>query len=316
MGAARVLRRIIRMPSQTRKYAIIAAALTTDPRQAPTIASKLGFEGLLFDAFSTEFDITHLSVTGRREFRHMLSAQDRQLVGLRVDLGAKGFGPGADVDRLLAQFDSVLQSAAALASPLVCVEAGPLPEPPRENKPKPKVTPEQAGLILIPTLAAAPAPEVTRAAALPPQIDPVFVAQVDGAMAELGRLADRYSAMLAFRSDLASFAAIQRALIAARCPWFGIDLDPVAILRDEWDIDEIFSRVGSLIRHVRARDAVSGADRRTKPATIGRGDTKWDQLLGNLDGASYHGWITLDPTELTDRIAAATAGLKYLKLHE
>src|SRR6267154_2802002 len=119
------------MPSQIRKYAVVAAALTTDPREAPTIARKLGFEGLLFDAFSAELDVPDLSVTGRREFRHVLSAQDRQLVGLRVDLGAKGFGPGADVDRLLAQFDDVLQSAVGLGSPLVCVEAGPLPEPPR-----------------------------------------------------------------------------------------------------------------------------------------------------------------------------------------
>ena len=300
----------------TRKYAVVAAALTTDPREAPTIARTLGFDGLLFDAFSADLDIPSLSATGLREFRHVLSAQDRQLVGLRVDLGAKGFGPGADVDRLLSQFDRVLQSAAGLGSPLVCVEAGPLPDPPPESKPKPKVTPEQAGLILIPTLSAPPTPEETHAEQPPPKIDPVFVAQVDGAMAELGRIADRYSAIVAFGSDLASFAAVDRALTAARCPWFGIDLDPVAILRDEWEIDEIFSRLGPLIRHVRARDAIRGADRRTKPATIGRGDTKWDHLLSNLDGAAYHGWITLDPTELTNRLNAATAGVKFLKLHE
>jgi sugar phosphate isomerase/epimerase len=304
------------MPIQARKYSVLAAALSTDAREAPAIARRLGFDGLLFDAFATDLDVPSLSVTGRREFRHVLSAQDRQLVGLRVDLGAKGFGPGADVDRLLSQFDRVLQSAAGLAAPLVCVELGPLPEPPREAKARPAVTPEQAGLILIPTLAAAAAPEIVQNERLPAKIDPVFVAQVDGAMAELGRLADRYSVAVAFRSDLASFAALERALAAARCPWFGIDLDPVAILRDAWDIDEIFSRLGPLIRHVRARDAVCGADRRTKPASIGRGDTKWDHLLSNLDGAAYHGWLTLDPTELTDRIAAATAGLKYLMMHE
>src|SRR4051812_29873719 len=119
------------MPSQIRKYAVVAAALTGDPREAPTIGRQLGFDGLLFDAFGAELEVSSLSATGRREFRHVLSAQDRQLVGLRVDLGAKGFGPGADVDRLLAQFDLVVQSAAGLAAPLVCVETGPLPEPPR-----------------------------------------------------------------------------------------------------------------------------------------------------------------------------------------
>src|SRR5437899_2235556 len=178
------------MSSSIRKYAVVAASLTTDPREAPTLARQLGFEGLLFDAFSTELDVPALSGTGRREFRHVLSSQDRQLVGLRVDLGIKGFGPGADVDRLLSQFDRVLQSAVALASPLVCVELGPLPEPPHRAKPKPKVTAEQAGLILIPTLSAAPEPEEPQAESPLSPSDLAFTAQVDTAMAELGRIAD------------------------------------------------------------------------------------------------------------------------------
>ena len=107
-----------------------------------------------------------------------------------------------------------------------------------------------------------------------------------------------------------SYAALERALAAARCPWFGVNLDPVSILRDSLNIDEIFARLGPSIRHVRARDAVVGADKRTKPASVGRGDTKWDHLLSNLEGSGYHGWITFDPTELADRSAAAISGLK------
>src|SRR5438270_13637835 len=107
------------MSSEKHNYAVVTAALTTDPRQAPGLARKAGFTGLLFDAFSEPLDVPGLSSTGRREFRHVLSSQDRQLVGLRVDLGAKGFGPGADIDRLLAQFEKVLESAAALVAPLV-----------------------------------------------------------------------------------------------------------------------------------------------------------------------------------------------------
>ena len=112
------------------------------------------------------------------------------------------------------------------------------------------------------------------------------------------------------RSELSSLAALARTLAAARCPWFGVDLDPVSVLRDHWDLDQTFSAIGPLVRHVRGRDAVAGADRRTKPTPVGRGDTKWDHLLSNLDGADYHGWITVDPSDLPDRPAAATAGLK------
>src|SRR5437764_13218959 len=137
------------MPNDKVKLAVVASAVSNDPRAAPTRARELGFAGLLFDAFSGALDIPDLSASGRREFRHVLSAQDRQLVGLRWDAGPRGFGPGADVDQALARLDRAMDAAAGLASPLVCVEVGPLPEPPRQPKPKPQVTPQQAGLILL-----------------------------------------------------------------------------------------------------------------------------------------------------------------------
>src|SRR5947208_2317375 len=81
-------------------------------------------------------------------------------------------------------------------------DVGLLPRPARVEKPKPKVTQEQAGLILLPTFAAAPAPEVTAMPETPASVDPVFVAQVDGALADLGRRADRYGVTVALRSEL------------------------------------------------------------------------------------------------------------------
>jgi sugar phosphate isomerase/epimerase len=78
-------------------------------------------------------------------------------------------------------------------------------------------------------------------------------------------------------------------------------------------MEETFSRLGALIRHVRARDAIKGTAHRTKPAILGRGDTDWPHLLANLDGAGYEGWLTIDPVDLPDRRAAAVAGLAYLR---
>jgi sugar phosphate isomerase/epimerase len=302
------------MSDRTHSYGVVASALSTDPREAAVVARRLGFAGLLFDAYSSGLTITDLSATGRREFRHILSAQDRQLVGFKVDLGIKVFGPGADVDRLLSQLNSVMECCAAMAAPLLCVETGPLPEAPARPVIKPKITAEKAGLILIPTFSAPePDPEPLPSPS-PAQL--AFQSQVDAAMLEMGVLADRYNIAVAVHSDLSSFAAIERTLSAARCPWFGVNLDPAAVLRDSWNLDEVFAQLGPLIRHVRARDAVAGADRRTKPASVGRGDTKWDHLLSNLEGADYHGWMTFDPNDLPDRPAAAVAGLKYLLMHE
>ena len=286
-----------------------ASALGDDIRQAPRLARSVGFSGILFDAISPAFNFTELSASGRREFLHLLSAQDQQLVGLQTDFGSKGLGPGADVDRALSRLNRVMESAAALGSPLVCVELGPLPQPAQVAKPKAKVTPELAGLIILPT---APAPQESSAEVPSRPPDPAFVSQVQSALAEIGRAADRYSVILAFRSELASFAALESALRSVECPWFGVDLDPSFALRDEWAMDEIFSRLGGLVRHVRARDAIGGADRRTKPAVIGHGDVKWQQLLVNLDAAGYCGSITIDPTDLANRLAAASEGLKNL----
>jgi sugar phosphate isomerase/epimerase len=298
------------MPSFIEKIAVTAGALSTDPREAPVLARQLGFGGLLFDAFSPTLDLTSLSATGRREFRHVIASAGVALVGLRADLGPKGFGLAADVDLLISKLDAVLESAVGLGAQVTCIDLGPLPAPAVVAKPKPKVNADLAGLIIVPTLAEEP-----QAIPESPPPDPALVSQINAAMFELGRRADRFNASIAFSSSLAGFAAVERALLAARCPWFGIDLDPIATLSDQWPLDEIMSRLGNLIRHVRGRDAVAGGEGRTKPAVIARGDVKWRELLNSLNAAGYHGWITVDPLELQDRRGAAVAGLKQLKAY-
>ena len=232
---------------------------------------------------------------------------------MQFDVGPRGFSAGADVDQILARLGRVLETARELGAICVCTDLGPLPPPEQRPKPKPLVTKDQAGLILLPPsmseVEGAEPPEPTPLSAK----DRAFMGQVDTAMAEVCSLAERYSMTIACSSSLASFASLERTLLATRCPWLGVDLDPVAILRDEQDIDEIFSNLGGLIRHVRARDATKGADRRTVPSVIGRGSTNWEQFLSHLDSAGYHGWITIDPMELQDRAAATVIGLKAIR---
>ena len=300
------------MPRENLKLAVVASALSNDPRAVPALSRRVGFAGLLFDARSNALDVADLSGTGRREFRHLLGAQDQQLVGLRHDLGPRGLGPGADVDRELSRLSRVMEAATGLGAPLVCVDLGPLPVPVETAPPKPKVTPDMAGLFLLPaTVAEGAPPDAPSPPATPP--DPAFVAQVDAALIELGRMVDRTSTVLAFRSELSPLSAVERALRAADCPWFGVDLDPAAVLGDAWALDEAFSRLGPLVRHVRARDALRGSGGRTKPAPVGRGDTNWSQLLANLDDTDYSGWVTVDPLELPDRAAAASAAAAHLR---
>ncbi|HEX4792938.1 MAG TPA: TIM barrel protein [Humisphaera sp.] len=297
------------MDSTDLKIAVTASALTDNVREAPRIARRLGFAGLQFEAFSTALNLTDLSASGRREFRQMIGTESQQIASLLVDLGGKGLGAGADVDRAIDLLDRAMESAAGLMSPLVCVELGPLPEVPAAPRPKAQVSPELAGLIIIPSTAEeqpTPQPQI-------PAPDPRVVSQVDAALVEIGRRADRYGVMLALRAELATLGALERALRQAACPWFGVDLDPVGILRDSWGIDEVFAQFGSLIPHVRGRDAVGGAAGRTKAAVVGRGDVDWPHLLSNLQAADYQGWITVDPVDLPNRNACAQAALQRLQ---
>lgn len=291
------------------RLAVTATSLSTDPRLVPTLARQLNLPGLLFDAYAREFAIPDLSQTGRREFQKVLRQQDRQIVGLRVDLGQYGLSAKSDVDQQLSRLERAMDAAAGLMSPLLCVDLGPLPTPASTVAIKPKVTPDMAGLILLPNPL-----EQTESPLDDPQspADVAFVAHLDPIMYELGHRADRYGVVIAFRSDLASFAAVERTVLAAACPWFGIDLDPVALMRDAAELDATFARVGPLIRHVRARDAILGTGHRTQAAIIGHGGVNWTHLLANLHAADYHGWLTIDPVELQDRMGGVAAGAKFL----
>lgn len=295
------------------KLAIPARILDEDLRVAAQRSRQLDVQGIEFAAYSPSHRLPDLSATGRREFRHLLAAQQRELAAVHVDCGPKGLGPGADVDRVLNGVDRALEAARALGASVLTLEVGPLPEPARPTQPKPKVTQEMAGLIILPTFA----PKEDGPAQPAQEPDPGQTAQVDDALRELGRRADRYGVPVAFHSDLSSHAAIERALHTAGCPWFGLDLDPAATLRDDWEMDEILSRLGTMVRHVRARDAIKGTHRRTRPAVIGQGNVNWPEILTLLDDAGYHGWLTIDPIDLPDRFTAAAAGIDHLrKIHQ
>lgn len=294
------------------RIGIVASALSSDAREAVRLARVANIGGLLFHAYSTSLDLTTLSASGQREFRNIISSQQRTIIGLRCDVGPKGLALGADVERELHRLTRAMEVAAGLQSPLVCVDVGPLPRPPMETAPaKPRVTPDMAGFIFLPDTG----PQVVQSSAPSeprrPE-DETFESQLDAVLIELGKAADRFSVMLAMRSELSSLAALERALKRAACPWFGVDLDPVSLLRDEWPLDEAFSRLGSLIRHVRARDATVGSGQRTAPAILGRGSLNWQEFLANLDDAGYSGWLTIDPIDLSDRQLAIASALKTL----
>jgi len=288
---------------------VVSQALSVDIRQAIVSAAQLGFAGVQCDAFSPNFRLVDLSITGQREFQRLLANQSQRLVSLRMELGPQGLMPGADIDRLLDQVDQAMHITRSLAAELLCIDLGRLPAA-TESIPKTQkfISPIEAGLILIPqpvVVEESPPAEFSKP-------DPA-AAQFDAALTELGSRADRYSTTVAFRSDLASLASLEQALQWVRCPWFAVDLDPVSILQEGRPIDDIFSALGPWIHHIRGRDGIKGSGNRTQSAPLGRGDTDWNQLLHAVDEMDYRGWLTLDPVSLPNSKDAAIAGLQFLR---
>ncbi len=124
------------MKADAIRLAVVGQALSNDPRQAARAARFIGVEGLQFDGISSALDLTNLSASGRREFRHVLSSQDQAIASLRGDAGTRGFSVGADVDRTIARISKLMEAASGLGAPLVCVDLGPLPAAPQVAPPQ------------------------------------------------------------------------------------------------------------------------------------------------------------------------------------
>ncbi len=291
-------------------FATVSRALHEDLREAVRMGRTLGFSGLQIDARTQTLNLTTFSTSGYRELRHVFASHVQKVVALRCEAGPEGLGPRSDTDKVLDRADGVLRAAAALGCESVCMDLGRLPPAPRVARAKPKVTQEMAGLLILPDSMTASEPEPEPEA---PKLAPAMIGHWQQALSVLGEMADRYGVMLAFESQLSSLAAIVHLVSSVKCPWFGLDFDTAAMLRDEWTPNDLFDAAGPLIRQVRARDAVAGEENRTKPAVIGRGDVKWRETLELLNDADYNGSITIDPLELPDPSASAIAGLKQLR---
>ncbi len=281
------------------KVSVRAAALGDDLRILAPLAQRWQFNGLQLDLKLGDLDVTELSASGQREVKNIVARYELELASLRVALPHDGLGQG-DAGQVLWFVERAMKAAAGVGATMVCLDLGRLPRVGPGSKPT-SVTPQEAGLIILPEPV-----KVIEPADEP--VDPAEMARwdgVDSTLREIGAVADRYSLTLAMAAELSSFASLQRAIGQAGCQWFGVDLDPVSVLRDRWDLEHVLDAVGGLIRHVRARDAGRGADRRTQPAAIGKGDTNWKQMLALLSQGGYGGWINVDTMELQDRAREA-----------
>lgn len=289
------------------RLAIRVASLGQSLRACFPMARAMGYRGVQLDAIASSLDLSELSSSGARELRHLVTREELSLASMWLQLPPESLMVQSRLDRTLWELDRAMRAAATLGAEGLCVGLGRLPAVRAAKAGRREISPQQAGLILIPE----PTP--------PQQDDAQDQAEDDGAwnaleqvVREIAHSADRYGVMLAFESELSSLASLQRLLELSSCPWFGWNLDPVSVLRDAWDLEKALDVLGHCLRHVRGRDAVRGNAGRTQPAAIGAGGTDWRQLLGLLDAGAFHGWITVDSIDLPDRSGQARAAAERL----
>lgn len=289
------------------KLSVRALSLADDLRASLAAAQRIGFQGLALEASSGQLDAVSLSGSGQREVRHLLTRHDLALSALRC--AVPGASLAGDLDRILWTVQRCVQAAADLQAAALCLDVGALPRPVPHQAPRPSVTPQQAGLILLPGSVDLPMPDES-----PVSEDELALwPAVQQAIVEIARLADRYGQPVALSSELSSVESLVQAVSHGKSPLLGIELDPVALLRDRWSADKAISEAGQLVLQVRGRDALKGAGARTQPTPLGRGSVDWPQLTAALDQGAFAGWITVDSMELPDEAAQARRAAQYLR---
>ncbi|HQY87584.1 MAG TPA: TIM barrel protein [Tepidisphaeraceae bacterium] len=288
------------------KLSILSNALGSDLRGIALSARKLGAAGVTLQ-LSAHPQLRDLSDTGRRDVARLFTQEALAIVGGSIELKPSGFGPKADVEQEIDRIDRAMQMVRQLSASLLLVDIGPLPPAPDEEVSKPAINSGMLGKLILPDPPKQKPPmKVER--------DEAFETSLEVALREVGTRADRAGCMIAWRSSLGSFSSLARAIRQVDCPWFGVDLDPVAIVADGRDIDAIVSAVGSMIHHVRARDAVRGAGGRVEPVELGSGHVDWQHLIANLKSSDFRGWISIDPSGLANLSAASAAAFEKMRM--
>lgn len=115
------------------------------------------------------------------------------------------------------------------------------------------------------------------------------------ALTDIARHADRCGARLAARTGSEPAACLVRFIQSLPDGTLGVDLDPAAMVLNNFAVGEDLVPVLRYVIHVRARDAVRDlAVGRGVEVPLGRGAIDFPWLLAMLEQSGYHGFVTLE----------------------
>ena len=93
----------------------------------------------------------------------------------------------------------------------------------------------------------------------------------------------------------------------------GIDFDPAATISAGREVSSDYSKLHSLVRHVRATDTAIAADNSSVEVPIGQGRVPWMELIVMLTEGKFSGWMTLERTTGPSKADDISSGLEHLK---
>jgi len=263
----------------TLKIGVQTLSLGRPLKKALLTAAKIGADAVEIDARS-ELRSEVQSQTAIRQFRKMLDDLNLRVAALAFPT-RRGYDVIENLDRRVAATKETICLAFALGAPVVVNKIGMLPSAHEVEDNE---------------------DERTRWNCL---------CEV---LSELAHFGDREGAILAAETGDETGRRLAELIGSISGGSLAVTLNPGNLILSGFSPLEAVAELGSLIRYVRARDAVRhGRQDRGGEVALGRGSIDPPALLGALEEKDYRGTITIERRESPDPLFEISRAVEYLR---
>jgi sugar phosphate isomerase/epimerase len=281
-------------------------------RRALAEASKMDVPGVQFDAVGDLAPQT-LSLTGRRELRHLLRSHNLEVTAVGCPL-RRGLDTEQELQPRLEHIRNVMQLSYDLGPRITIVQAGKVPDP-AESKPQPEPK-SPAGLILATpeSLPFALAGGIDLSSTVESIRERKKGQVMTEVLRDLGAFGDHTGTMLALETGLESGATLAAYLGRFDSGSLKVNFDPGNLLLNGFDPLESLRALNRYVVHCHAHDArQSGTSRAAQEVPLGYGDIDWMMFVAVLEEIEYRGYLTVERESGDNRLADVSNGITFLR---
>ncbi len=152
-----------------------------------------------------------------------------------------------------------------------------------------------------------------RVGRIPDESNAENLARLRGALSDLARLGAREGVMPAITTSGDSPAELRALVDSIKEGPVAVDLDPASCITTQLDPVAVLRTLPGFIHHVQGRDAVRDLEAGGREVALGRGETRWDELIATLADLRYPGWITARRTAGERMSQEVLNAVRYLR---